>query len=111
MENICKFVINSITEAIYTGKYHPGEKIPSIREWSHKLGVSVNTVHKAIKYLCDVGIIVRGKRNYQVTNNSLNIENYRKMIRQKEINKLLNKMEEIRISKEEIISLVNMLIK
>lgn len=111
MGNLHDFVIDTITSEIFLGKYQPGERIPSIREWSHQLGVFVNTMHKAIKYLCDKGIILKGKNSYQVTNRSMDIEEYKLQISQIAINRFLDRMKRMGVSDKEIIYILEQTIK
>lgn len=104
MQSLYHYVINSLLEEIYLGKLQPGEKIPSIRELSYKLDVSVNTVHKAIKYLSNEELLVKGQNRINITNNRIIIRNYRDKAAQKLIDRLINDMRNLGINEKEIIN-------
>lgn len=61
-EQIC----NNIRETIASGKYKPGDLLPSEAEYQKAFGVSRITVRRALKVLCEQGILrgVQGKGTY-----------------------------------------------
>lgn len=52
-QHIADFCLNNIL----SGKWQPGEKIPSVRELSAQLAVNTHTVLKALEYLQQAAII------------------------------------------------------
>lgn len=61
-EQICSYV----KENIGSGKYVPGELLPSEADFQKKFGVSRITVRRALKILCEQGLLrsVQGKGTY-----------------------------------------------
>lgn len=51
-------IVEAITKDIVSGKYEPGDKIPSVREFAVEAGVNPNTMQKALSALEDSGLIV-----------------------------------------------------
>ena len=50
-------VSDHIESLIKQGEFHPGERLPSIKEWAEKLEVSVSTVREAAHILKTKGLI------------------------------------------------------
>jgi GntR family transcriptional regulator len=48
---------NHIQFAIASGRLEPGDQLPSVREWSERLGVNPNTVAKAYRDLEVMGLL------------------------------------------------------
>jgi len=46
-----------LRDQIHRGKYHPGERLPPLRELGEKHGVSRSTVHAAVKQLAADGLL------------------------------------------------------
>lgn len=51
-------IVEAITKDIVSGRYEPGDKIPSVREFAIEAGVNPNTMQKALSALEDSGLIV-----------------------------------------------------
>lgn len=50
-------IADSICDSILTGELAPGQRIPSVREYSATMAVNVNTVMRAYEYLSTLCII------------------------------------------------------
>ena len=50
-------IADSISEKVLEGKYPPGEKIPSVRDFASEMGVNPNTVMRSLNELESRGII------------------------------------------------------
>lgn len=59
---LSKQLADGLRSAIVTGKYRPGETLPTILEWSKMLGVSIRVPEAAIGKLVSEGLIVARRR-------------------------------------------------
>lgn len=50
-------IVEMVTRDILSGKYKPGDKLPSVREFAVAAGVNPNTMQKALSALEDSGLI------------------------------------------------------
>ena len=50
-------IAQTIREGIHSGRYIPGERIPSIRQFADRLGCNKLTVHRAFDILKQEGLI------------------------------------------------------
>lgn len=50
-------IADGICDNVLAGSLTPGERIPSVREYSAAMGVNVNTVVRSYEYLSQKGII------------------------------------------------------
>lgn len=96
-----------IIEFVLTGKYLPGEQIPSVRQLALEAAVNPNTVQRAFSDLENAGIVIsKGTVGRYVTENLEIIENCRTKMAEQTIKKFVRDMEKLSIGKEQIISLV-----
>ena len=56
-ESMLDLVVNRITDAVMSGKLHPGDRLPTELQLAEMLGVSKNTVREAIKVLVAYGVV------------------------------------------------------
>ena len=63
-------VKQALTEAIDSGHYQPGRRMPSTKELSRQMSVSLVTAHRALQELVAVGLLerTRGRGTYVVEN-------------------------------------------
>jgi len=54
-------VRDAIRAVVETGAYGPGERLPSTKEISERMGVSLVTVHRALQELVSAGVVRRGQ--------------------------------------------------
>jgi len=54
-------VRDAIRDVVETGSYSPGERLPSTKEISERMGVSLVTVHRALQELVSAGVVRRGQ--------------------------------------------------
>ena len=50
-------IADGICDGVLSGAVPPGERIPSVRDYSAQMGVNVNTVVRSYEYLNQKGII------------------------------------------------------
>ena len=60
---LSKQMTDGLRQAILTGRYLPGETLPTIIEWSKALGVSIRVPEAAISNLVSEGLIVARRRH------------------------------------------------
>lgn len=96
-----------IKVSIVSGKYKPGEKIPSVRELASEASVNPNTMQKALTELERMGLLfsVRTSGRF-ITEDSKMIEEMKCNLAKEEICAFLKKMEEIGFTKNEAIETI-----
>ena len=71
-------LIQRLTEAIVSGVYAPGEKLPSVREIAAREGVNPNTAQRALSSLEDAGLVITERTSGRfVTEDTTGIERIR----------------------------------
>ena len=62
-------LVDRITLDIISGKYSPGDRLPTVRDFSIEAGVNPNTVQRALSEVENTGLIVtkRGDGRYVTT--------------------------------------------
>ncbi len=58
---LSKQMADGIREAIVSGRFKPGDILPTILEWSHLLGVSIRVPEKAVATLVREGLLIAQK--------------------------------------------------
>ncbi|WP_147589252.1 GntR family transcriptional regulator [Clostridium paraputrificum] len=93
--------------SIVSGKYKPGEKMPSVRELASEASVNPNTMQKALTELERSGLLfsVRTSGRF-ITEDSKMIEEMKCNLAKEEIQAFLKKMEQIGFTKEEAIETI-----
>lgn len=100
-------IIEHIKTKIITGKYKPGNKIPTVRELSLLFEVNPNTVQKALTELEDAGLVYTESTNGKFVTQDENIIN---KVRTQTISTLIDSFCEnaktYGITKKEIIEII-----
>ena len=96
-----------ITKAVLSGKYAPGEQIPTVRQLALEAAVNPNTVQRAFSELENQGIIIsKGTVGRYVTDDSLVLERCRKAEAKALIESFAKNAKELGVSKEEIFEIL-----
>ncbi len=96
-----------ITEAIVSGIYAPGEKLPSVRELALEAGVNPNTVQRALTELEREGLVFSQRTAGRfVTENENMIVNAKLRIADERVSEFLRSMKTLGCGRQEIISLI-----
>ena len=96
-----------LTEAIVSGIYAPGEKLPSVRELALEAGVNPNTVQRALTELEREGLVFSQRTAGRfVTENENMIVNAKLRIADERVSEFLCSMKTLGCGKQEIISLI-----
>ena len=96
-----------LTEAIVSGIYAPGEKLPSVRELALEAGVNPNTVQRALTELEREGLVFSQRTAGRfVTENENMIVNAKLRIADERVSEFLRSMKTLGCGRQEIISLI-----
>ena len=96
-----------LTEAIVSGIYAPGEKLPSVRELALEAGVNPNTVQRALTELEREGLVFSQRTAGRfVTENENMIANAKLRIADERVSEFLRSMKTLGCGRQEIISLI-----
>ena len=96
-----------LTEAIVSGIYAPGEKLPSVRELALEVGVNPNTVQRALTELEREGLVFSQRTAGRfVTENENMIVNAKLRIADERVSEFLRSMKTLGCGRQEIISLI-----
>ena len=96
-----------LTEAIVSGIYAPGEKLPSVRELAAEAGVNPNTVQRALAELERDGLVFSQRTAGRfVTENENMIVNAKLRIADERVGEFLRSMKTLGCGKQEVISLI-----
>jgi len=96
-------LIQRLTEAIVSGVYAPGEKLPSVRELALEAGVNPNTVQRSLTELERFSQRTAGRF---VTENENMIVNAKLRIADERVSEFLRSMKTLGCGRQEIISLI-----
>ena len=96
-----------LTEAIVSGIYAPGEKLPSVRALALEAGVNPNTVQRALTELEREGLVFSQRTAGRfVTENENMIVNAKLRIADERVSEFLRSMKTLGCGRQEIISLI-----
>ena len=96
-----------LTEAIVSGIYAPGEKLPSVRDLAVEAGVNPNTVQRALSELEREGLVFSQRTAGRFVTESENmIVNAKLRIADERVGTFLRSMKTLGCNKEEVISLI-----
>ena len=96
-----------LTEAIVSGIYAPGEKLPSVRELAVEAGVNPNTVQRSLTELERDGLVFSQRTAGRfVTENENMIVNAKLRIADERVSEFLRSMKTLGCGRQEIISLI-----
>ena len=95
-----------LTEAIVSGIYAPGEKLPSVRELAVEAGVNPNTVQRALSELERDGLVFSQRTAGRfVTENENMIANAKLRIADERVGEFLHSMITLGCTRDEVIAL------
>lgn len=96
-----------LTEAIVSGIYAPGEKLPSVRDLALEAGVNPNTVQRALADLERDGLVYSQRTAGRfVTENKNMIVNARLRLADERVAAFLRSMKTLGCGREDVISLI-----
>ena len=92
---------------ILSGKYSPGEKVPSVRELAADAAVNPNTMQRAMVELERRGLVYTERTNGRfITENMDMLQDVKRRIAEEYIGEFVDKMKKIGYSEEEVKNLM-----
>ena len=105
-------IVERIQMDIVSGKYAPGDKLPSVRDLAAEASVNPNTMQKAFTELERTGLVYSQRTSGRFITEDINmIEELKSSLAKKKINEFLDLMQKLGFNKEEILSLMNQTMK
>ena len=100
-------LMDTLKRRIITGRYLPGEKLPSVRELAAEAGINPNTVQRAFSELEREGLIYtqRAPGKY-VTENADEIKSARQALAKTQVAEFLSNMQSLGYSVGDVIVLL-----
>lgn len=100
-------IVEKIQMQIVSGFYHPGDKLPSVRELAAEASVNPNTMQKAFAELERNGLIITQRTSGRtVTEDIEMIKGIQLELAKESIREFFKKMKELGYDKAEIIALI-----
>ena len=105
-------IVERIQTDIISGKYAPGDKLPSVRDLASEAAVNPNTMQKAFTELERTGLVysVRTSGRY-ITEDITMIEELKSSLAKEKIGEFLEHMQKLGFKNEEILSLMTQTMK
>ena len=100
-------ILEQIKLAIVSGKFLPGERLPSVRDMAMGAGVNPNTMQRALQELEREGLVhsLRTAGRF-VTEETAVIESVKKALAGEQLEGFLSSMQKLGYSREDIIALL-----
>ena len=96
-----------LSEAIVTGVYAPGQRLPSVRELAMEAGVNPNTMQRALTELEHDGLIsAQGTVGHFVTSEEARIHMVHRAMAEEKVSAFLRDMQSIGCTPQEAIALL-----
>ena len=100
-------IVERLESDIVSGKYAPGDKLPTVRDLAVEAAVNPNTMQKAYGELEKIGLVYSQRTSGRfVTEDRKLIDRTRKELAKKTAAEFLARMKELGIDKEEAINLL-----
>ena len=101
-------IIEKVSLDIVSGKYQPGDKLPSVRDLAAQAGVNPNTMQKALTELEKKGVVYSQRTLGRfVTDDPMKLSELREEMAQKEITSFLGAMKRLGYTRSEVVALLN----
>lgn len=105
-------IIEKIQMDIISGVYHPGDKLPSVRELAAEASVNPNTMQKALSELERTGLVYSQRTSGRfITEDSKMIDELKSKLAKEIISQFLENMQKLGFHSEDTISLMMQTIK
>ena len=100
-------IVEKVSLDIVSGKYQPGDKLPSVRDLAAQAGVNPNTMQKALSELERENLVHSARTSGRfITEDKVMIEKMREELASTQITELLNKMSQMGFDYEKTITLL-----
>ena len=105
-------IIEIIQLEIISGKYRPGDKLPSVRDLASEAAVNPNTMQKALSELERSGLVYSQRTSGRfITEDVKMIEELKSSLAKEKIHEFLENMQKLGFQKEETIRLMTKTLK
>lgn len=105
-------IIEIMQLAIVSGKYAPGDKLPSVRDLASEAAVNPNTMQKALSELERSGLVYSQRTSGRfITEDFKMIEELKANLAKEKIDEFLESMYQLGFGKEETITLMRETLK
>lgn len=105
-------IVERIQMDIISGKYAPGDKLPSVRDLAGEAAVNPNTMQKAFTELERTGLVYSMRTSGRfITEDITMIEELKSSLAKEKISEFLELMQNLGYENEEILSLMNQTMK
>lgn len=105
-------IIEVIQLDIISGKYAPGDKLPSVRDLAREAAVNPNTMQKALAELERTGLVFSQRTSGRfITEDIKMIEDLKTALAKEKIEEFLENMQKLGYKKEETITLMTETLK
>jgi len=100
-------IIEIIQLEIISGKYRPGDKLPSVRDLASEAAVNPNTMQKALSELERSGLVVTMRTSGRVVTEDMEmIKQIRKQLAAEQAAEFVKQMKELGFQKADILALI-----
>lgn len=105
-------IVDIIKLAVISGKYAPGDKLPSVRDLAHEAAVNPNTMQKALSELERTGLVYSQRTSGRfITEDVHMIEELKSALAKEKIEQFLESMQQLGFKNEETMSLITETLK
>lgn len=105
-------IVEIIKLSIISGKYAPGDKLPSVRDLAQEAAVNPNTMQKALSELERTGLVYSQRTSGRfITEDVKMIEELKSALAKEKIEEFLESMQQLGYKNEETISLMTETLK
>ena len=105
-------IVERIQMDIISGKYKPGDKLPSVRDLASEASVNPNTMQMAFSELERTGLVYSQRTTGRfITEDTVMIDELKASFAKEKITEFITLMQQLGFSKEEILSLINTTMK
>lgn len=100
-------LLEKIQLMIISGKYKPGDKLPSVREFASEAAVNPNTMQRAMAELERIGLVYSNRTSGRMITDDLEkIKEIKKELAKESVNEFMQNMGRLGYSEDEIIELI-----
>ncbi|MCW3490685.1 GntR family transcriptional regulator [Dethiobacter alkaliphilus] len=105
-------LIEKIELMIFSGKYPPGAKLPSVRDIAKEAAVNPNTMQRALAKLEEDGLIITHRTSGRfITEDEKMIKKAKTRLAQEQTTEFFANMQKLGFDKTEVIAMVNQMLE
>ena len=96
-------LVEKMKIAIISGKYKPGDRLPSVRDFAIEIKANPNTVQRAYSELEEDGLVITQRTNGKFVTEDINlIKKMREEIAKQNLEKFVDNMTQLGFTEDEI---------